>query len=150
MSVQLILYPQNYEGQYSTISTPFFNQYVSNFSFNSQYSVAYNMSSATNLPLDFLESALPQNYWSLFYSTGGVYGTAKVSIKTYGDDKLFGTVQTDEIITGRLQHITGGLYARFQGNSMSVNDRWDIEVRSAGLINTNSPIKNIRIKRGKY
>ena len=83
-------------------------------------------------------------------TTGGVYGTAKVSIKTYGDDKLFGTVQTDEIITGRLQHITGGLYARFQGNSMSVNDRWDIEVRSAGLINTNSPIKNIRIKRGKY
>ena len=66
MSVQLILFPQNYEGQYSTISTPFFNQYVSNFSFNSQYSVAYNMSSATNLPLDFLESVLPQNYWSLF------------------------------------------------------------------------------------
>ncbi len=83
-------------------------------------------------------------------TTGGVYGDAKVSIKTYGDDKLFGTVLTDEIITGRLQHIHGGLYARFQGNSMSVGDRWDIEVRSAGLVNTNSPIKNIRIKRGKY
>ena len=83
-------------------------------------------------------------------TTGGVYGDAKVSIKTYGDDKLFGTELTNEIITGRLQHIHGGLYARFQGNSMSVGDRWDIEVRSAGLVNTNSPIKNIRIKRGKY
>ena len=77
MSVQLILYPQNYEGQYSTISTPFFNQYVSNFSFNSQYAVTFNMSSATNLPLDFLEGSFPQNYWSLWYSTGGVYGTVQ-------------------------------------------------------------------------
>ena len=34
MSVQLILYPQNYEGQYSSISTPFFTEYVSDYSFN--------------------------------------------------------------------------------------------------------------------
>jgi len=82
-------------------------------------------------------------------TTGGVYGTAKVSIKTYGDDKLYGTEITDEIITGGLQHIAGGLYARFQGNSMTVDDRWDIEVRSAGLKDSNAPIKNIPIKRGK-
>ena len=81
-------------------------------------------------------------------TTGGVYGVAKVTIKTYGDDKLYGTETTDEIITGGLQHIAGGLYARFQGNSMAVNDRWDIEVRSSGLTNTNSPIKTINIKRG--
>lgn len=86
MSVQLILYPQNYEGQFTALSTPVFNQYVSNFSFNSQYSVAYNMSSATSLPLDFLESALPQNYWSLFYSTGGAYGT--VTAPTISSGKI--------------------------------------------------------------
>ncbi len=106
MSVQLILYPQNYEGQYSTISTPFFNQYVSNFSFNSQYSVAYNMSSATNLPLDFLESALPQNYWSLFYSTGGVYGT--VQAPTISSGKItFDSVSSDPTgATGCVQKIS--------------------------------------------
>ena len=28
MSVQLVLYPQNYKGRYSSVSTPVFNQYV--------------------------------------------------------------------------------------------------------------------------
>ena len=81
-------------------------------------------------------------------TTLGVYGTAKISVKTFGEDKLYGTETTGVVITGDLQLITGGLYARWEGNSMAVDDRWDIEVRNSGLTDTNAPIKNIRIRRG--
>ena len=82
-------------------------------------------------------------------TTRGAYGIAKVTIKTYDGDKLFGAESTDIEITGGLQPIVGGLFARWQGNEMEVNDRWDIEVRSKNLQDTNSPIKTLPIKRGK-
>ena len=34
MSVQLILYPQNYQGQFSSFGTPIFTEYVSDYSYN--------------------------------------------------------------------------------------------------------------------
>jgi len=82
-------------------------------------------------------------------TTRGAYGIAKVTIKTYDGDKLFGAESTNIEITGGLQAIAGGLFARFQGNEMEVNDRWDIEVRSKNLQDTNSPIKALPIRRGK-
>ena len=75
MSVQLILYPQNHQGQYSTISLPFFNQYVSNFSFNSVASLTQNISNPSLMPQDALEASLPFNMWTLFHSNGGNFGT---------------------------------------------------------------------------
>mgnify|MGYP003148546675 CR=1 FL=1 len=81
-------------------------------------------------------------------TTLGVYGVAKVTIKTFDGDKLYGNENTGIEITGGLQHISGGIYARFEGNSMAVDDRWDIEVRSSALSETNAPIKEINIRRG--
>ena len=80
-------------------------------------------------------------------TTAGVYGTAKITVKTFGSDKLYGTTQENIIITGGLQNIVG-LYMRWEGNSMSQNDRWDIEVRDAGLTETNSQVSNVDIRRG--
>ena len=78
MSVQLILFPQNYQGQYSTTSTPFFNEYVSNFSFNSVLSLTQNVTNPSSMPLDALEATLPFNTWTKFHSNGGSFGTTNV------------------------------------------------------------------------
>lgn len=80
-------------------------------------------------------------------TTGGVYGTAKIDIKTYNGTQLYGTTQSDVIVTGGLQAITGGIYARWEGNSMTVGDRWDIEVRGSGLQQSNSAVRSIPITR---
>jgi hypothetical protein len=77
-------------------------------------------------------------------TTGGVYGTAKVSVFYYGQDKLYGTEKTNEIVTGTLDHIAGGLRIRFEGNSMSVDDEWHIIVRNFRLNNTNAGIRTIK------
>ena len=81
-------------------------------------------------------------------TTAGVYGTAEITIKTIDGTNLYGTSQTGVVITGGLQPIVGGLYARWEGNSMSVSDRWDVEVRSSDLTETNSQVSNVDIRRG--
>lgn len=73
----------------------------------------------------------------LICTTGGAYGTAKMSIKTHGGDALFGATGTDWEVTGGLDAIGNGLYVRFEGNSMNVGDRWDIEVRNYSIQQTN-------------
>jgi len=80
-------------------------------------------------------------------TTGGVYGTAEISVKVYDGNELYGSVTENVIITGGLQAIANGIYARWQGNSMSVDDRWDIEVRSINLPETNSQIKTIQLSK---
>jgi len=71
-------------------------------------------------------------------TTAGVYGTAKFSIKTSDSSALYGTESTGQDVTGGLDYIGNGLYIRFEGNSMAVDDRWDIEVRNYSLKQTNS------------
>ena len=45
----------------------------------------------------------------------------------------------------------GNLYVRFEGASMSVNDRWDIEMRNVNVDTTNKNVKSINAHRGnKY
>jgi len=58
-------------------------------------------------------------------TTAGVYGTAEISILTSGNNKLFGNVQTGIKVTGQFQALLGDVKVRFEGNSMSQNDRWD-------------------------
>jgi len=85
MSVQLILYPQNYEGQYSTISTPFFNEYVSDYSFNIGTLGTGFSGNMLNLT-DFFASGLlpaPTNVWQQYNSTGLV-GVADAATITGG------------------------------------------------------------------
>ena len=79
----------------------------------------------------------------LICTTGGVYGTAKMTIKTRGTDKLYGQNITNWEVTGGLDHIGHGLYVRFEGNSMAVDDRWDIEVRNLSQHVSNSGVRTI-------
>tara|TARA_Y100001973_G_C5186800_1_gene328381 strand:+ start:451 stop:1455 length:1005 start_codon:yes stop_codon:yes gene_type:complete len=81
-------------------------------------------------------------------TTGGAYGAAKITIKTYDGTNLYGAEQTGEVITGGLQHISGGIYARFEGASMAVSDRFDIEVRGMNQRTSNTAVKSVRVTRG--
>ena len=58
-------------------------------------------------------------------TTAGAYGTAEVTIKTSGNNQLFGNSETGVKITGQFQKLIGDVKVRFEGNSMSQNDRWD-------------------------
>tara|TARA_Y100001938_G_scaffold140086_1_gene207815 strand:- start:8041 stop:9033 length:993 start_codon:yes stop_codon:yes gene_type:complete len=82
-------------------------------------------------------------------TTAGAYGTAKCKVEYYGNDKLFGSETTDNIVTGGLDDwgALGGLKVRFQGSSMSENDQWEIEVYSEHLEETNAVTRNISLHR---
>jgi len=86
MSVQLVVYPQNYEGQFTEIAVPFFNQHVSNYSFNSGY-LGTGFSLTTANPVDTVMSNVqPNNSWNTWNSTGGVWGA--VSTPSIASNKI--------------------------------------------------------------
>lgn len=76
-------------------------------------------------------------------TTAGAYGVAKVTVKYSNEDKLFGNTKTDMLITGGLDYVVNNLWVRFEGNSMSENDRWDIEVRNLSQVNTNTGVRSV-------
>lgn len=61
----------------------------------------------------------------------GAYGVAEMSIKTFDGTNLYGSEATNWRVTGGLDAVGNGLYVRFEGNAMAVNDRWDIEDRKS-------------------
>ena len=80
-------------------------------------------------------------------TTGGAYGTAEVSVKSYGSDKLLGTTTTGVVITGGLQHILNGWSARWQGSSMTSGDKWEVELYSDNKKVTNSDFGSVELYR---
>ena len=83
MSVQLILFPQNYEGQYSTISTPFFTEYVSDYSFNIG-TLGTGFSGTANTQDHMYSKLSPLNIWQQYNATGGAYTTANAATVSSG------------------------------------------------------------------
>jgi len=74
----------------------------------------------------------------------GVYGTAKVDIFALSGNALYGSkIWEGCIVTGGLQEISG-LWFRFEGNSMSVDDEWHIVVRNFAMNSSNSGVRSIR------
>jgi hypothetical protein len=65
----------------------------------------------------------------------------------HSDDKIFGAVTDAEKITGGLQHLYSGLYARFQGASATDGDIWEIEVYDDSVETTNTTSKSIQLNR---
>tara|TARA_A100001201_G_scaffold2475_1_gene6223 strand:- start:9887 stop:12616 length:2730 start_codon:yes stop_codon:yes gene_type:complete len=131
MSVQLILYPQNYEGQYSVISQPVFNQYVSNFSFNSQASITQNISNPSLMPIDALEASLPFSMWTLFHSNGGNFGTTNTP--TISSGKL--TIDSPSGSTG-----ASGCFQKI--DNLQVGASYDLEITrltSGGITSIGTP-----------
>ena len=82
-------------------------------------------------------------------TTQGAYGIARCKVSYYGNDKLLGQEETDLIPTGGIDYwgSLGGIGVRFQGVSMAVGDRWEIEVYSEGMEETNSVVRNINLYR---
>jgi len=80
-------------------------------------------------------------------TTGGVYGTAVIKAEYYGSDKLYGTEKTGIIVTGGLMSIINGLKVRFQGNSMTSSDVWEVTLKNAGRQITNAAVDSIEMVR---
>jgi len=71
-------------------------------------------------------------------TTLGNYGTAQCSVNIFGSDQLYGELVKTITITGTMQEICNGLYCRFEGSAMSVDDEWHIVVRNGGIVETNT------------
>ena len=82
-------------------------------------------------------------------TTAGAYGVAKCKVEYFGSDKLFGSEETDNIVTGGLEDWggLGGLRLRFQGSAMAENDQWEIEVYSEHRKITNAESSAIQLTR---
>ncbi len=85
-------------------------------------------------------------------TTAGAYGVAKCKVEYYGSDKLFGSEETGNTVTGGLEDWggLGGLRLRFQGSSMSQNDQWEIEVYSQHRKITNAESSAVQLTRRGY
>ena len=70
MSVQLVLYPQTYEGRYSSVSTPIFNEYVAdNVNFSTLLNYTGYDSTASDVGLDAINNSIGIAAWKRFRST---------------------------------------------------------------------------------
>jgi hypothetical protein len=83
MSVQLIVYPQSYEGQYSSYSVPFYTQYVSDYSFNAG-ALGSGFSGSATSQADLISNLTPLNIWQQYNATGGVYPSSNAATISSG------------------------------------------------------------------
>jgi len=84
MSAQLILYPQNYDGTYSSTSTPVLNQYVADGNFNSGFVTTTATGGATPSHTVMAYSYIPISAWRSFYSTSGTFASTAAPTVTTG------------------------------------------------------------------
>ncbi len=83
-------------------------------------------------------------------TVAGAYGVAKVKVQYFGDNKLLGSETGDEFVTGGLQLLISGLYVRFEGSSMGLDDYWKIEVNSKYRKISNASSSSIDLTRKGY
>ena len=75
MSLQLVLYPQSYNGQFSATSTPSFTEYVGNYTFYTSGIATH--SKGTSQPWnEFQATVTPSSSWIGWYDNGSVYAGA--------------------------------------------------------------------------
>lgn len=103
MSVQLIVYPQNYEGQYSVYSTPFFTEYVSDYSFNIGTLGTGFSGSAGNIG-SAISNLVPLNIWQQYNVTGGSFTSANPA--TVSSGKITLDSASSASLTGAYQLIS--------------------------------------------
>ena len=103
MSVQLIVYPQNYEGQYSVYSTPFFTEYVSDYSFNIGTLGTGFSGSAGNIG-SAISNLIPLNIWQQYNITGGSFTSANPA--TVSSGKITLDSASSASLTGAYQLIS--------------------------------------------
>ena len=79
----------------------------------------------------------------------GVYGTAEITVQSYGNDKIFGLTNTASVVTGGYDYFDGmgGLGVRFQGDTLAAGDVFEIEAFTSFQEDTNSKVNNIQAYR---
>ena len=83
MSAQLILYPQNHDGTYSSTSTPVLNQYVADGNLNSGF-VTTTATGGSTPSHTVISSYIPISAWRSFYSTSGTFASTSAPTVTTG------------------------------------------------------------------
>jgi hypothetical protein len=85
-------------------------------------------------------------------TTAGAYGVAKCKVEYYGSNKLFGSEQTNNTVTGGLEDWggLGGLRIRFSGAALAEDDQFEIEVYSKHRKITNAESSAIQLTRKGY
>lgn len=91
----------------------------------------------------------PYDVLRITCTTGGAYGVAKCKVEYFGNDKLFGSETTNNIVTGGLDQWSGlgGLAVRYQGSSMTADDQWEIPVVSETRSISNASTGTIDLSR---
>ena len=91
----------------------------------------------------------PYDVLRITCTTGGAYGVAKCKVEYYGNDKLFGSETTNNIVTGSIDFWAGlgGLGVRYQGSSMTADDQWEIPVVSETRKISNASTGTINLSR---
>ena len=105
MSVQLIVYPQNYEGQYSVYSTPFFTEYVSDYSFNIG-ALGTGFSGSAGNQGSAISNLIPLNIWQQYNITGGSFTSANPATVSSGKITLDSSTSSGYSLTGAYQLIS--------------------------------------------
>ena len=86
MSVQLVLYPQNHKGRYSSTSMPVFNEYVAdNQNFNTLLNYTGHDSTANDPGLDAINNSVGIAAWKRFRSTGGTFASVTMPSQSYAN-----------------------------------------------------------------
>ena len=83
-------------------------------------------------------------------TTPGAYGVAIVKVAYMGNSKIQGSETTNIKITGGLQAIHNGWYARWHGASMSSGDTWEVGLYSETRKITNAESGGIQLTRRGY
>ena len=104
MSVQLILYPQNYNGTYTYTSNPVLNQYVANGNFTSGINSTTG-SAAAHPSYTTLTTNTPISNWKAWQSTGGTYASVSSPLTSSAGLTLYGGSSSTAGSTGVYQLI---------------------------------------------
>ena len=83
-------------------------------------------------------------------TTSGAYGVAIVKVAYMGNDKIQGSEKTNIKVTGGLQSIHSGWYARFHGASMTSGDTWEVGLYSETRKISNAESGAIQLTRRGY
>ena len=113
MSVQLVVYPQNYEGLFSSISTPLFTEHVPDAQFTSGI-VGNTYSTADINPAgDNFDNNSVMSVWGWWKSQGGAWGTPTDPLLTGGGSCTLYS-DTDTLSNTGIYTIATGLQIGFQ------------------------------------
>ena len=125
MSVQLVLYPQTYEGRYSSVSTPIFNEYVAdNVNFSTLLNYTGYDSTASDVGLDAINNSIGIAAWKRFRSTGGTFASVTMPSRSNAN-KL-------ELYSANGSTSSSGVYQKIIGLTMGTVYDLSINVTQAG------------------